>query len=204
MGEKRRRLTADARRERIEEAATSVFAERGYHGGSIDEIARRAGVTPPVVYDHFPSKAALHLHLVELHYAALRGIWRDHVTGSDLAEEIPAAIDAWFRHVHEHPYAARMIFRDTSGDPAVAEAHRRIADDSKEALLPLVAEHLGADAGTVRVDVELAWEALRAVLQGFALWWHDHPDVPRQRIVRAALNATWFGYERSLGRRHAP
>ena len=204
MASGRRRLTADERRQRIEEAATAVFAERGYHGGSIDEIARRAGVTPPVVYDHFPSKAALHLHLVELHYADLRRIWWDHVGGPDLGQQIPVAIDAWFRHVEEHPYAARMIFRDTSGDPAVAEAHRRITDESKEALLPLVAQHLGVEADAVRIEVELAWEGLRAVLQGLALWWSDHPDVPREQIVQAALDAVWFGFERTFAGPETP
>ena len=61
----RRRLSAAARRELIERAATEVFAERGYAGASIDEIARRSGVTPPVVYDHFASKLALFTRLLE-------------------------------------------------------------------------------------------------------------------------------------------
>ena len=58
-------MTAEARREVIEQAALEVFAERGYHGASVDEIARRSGVTPPVVYDHFESKQALHRHMLE-------------------------------------------------------------------------------------------------------------------------------------------
>ena len=55
----RQRLSAEARRELIEQAAGEVFADRGYHGASIDEIARRSGVSPPVVYDHFESKQDL-------------------------------------------------------------------------------------------------------------------------------------------------
>lgn len=194
----RRRLSAVERRHVIEEAATSVFAERGYHGGSMDEIARRAGVTPPVVYDHFESKQHLHLHLVELHFGKLREIWSTHMAGPDIGVEFPRAIDAWFEYVEQHPYASRMLFRDTTGDPAVQAAHQRIADESKAALLPLVAARLDAEVDAVRIDVELGWEALRAVLQGLAMWWYDHPDVPRERLVRGALNATWHGFERLL------
>ena len=197
-GAPRRRLAAEERRKLIEDAATAVFGEHGFHRGSVDEIARRAGVSPPVVYDHFESKRALHLHLVELHYATLRQIWFSHMGGGEIAGQLPTAVDAWFAHVEEQPAVARMLFRDDSGDPDVLEARRRIAGDSRDALLPLVAHHLGVDADAVRIDVELAWEALRAVLQGLALWWLEHPDVPRERVVAAALNAVWTGYERVL------
>src|SRR5918999_4414557 len=99
-------MTADARRETIEVAATEVFAERGYQGASIDEIARRSGVTPPVVYDHFTSKLDLHRRLLERHYADLRGIWREHLfTDDPPAQRISRAFDAWFAYVETHPYA---------------------------------------------------------------------------------------------------
>ena len=56
-------MSAASRREVIEQAATEVFAERGYLGASIDEIARRSGVSAPVVYDHFDSKIDLYRRL---------------------------------------------------------------------------------------------------------------------------------------------
>ena len=68
----RKRMTAAARREVIARAATEVFAERGYQGASVEEIARRSGVTPPVVYDHFDSKQDLYRCLLERHFADLR------------------------------------------------------------------------------------------------------------------------------------
>src|SRR5207247_8425364 len=70
----RKRLTAAARREVIERAATELFAERGFHGASMEEVARRSGVSVPVVYDHFESKRALHRRLLERHYAELREV----------------------------------------------------------------------------------------------------------------------------------
>jgi len=105
------------RRSVIEVAATEVFAERGYQAATIDEIARRSGVSAPVVYDHFESKADLHERLLERHLGEMRTVWAAHLIGDEPAEvRIPRALDAWFAYVESHPYAWRMIFRDTSGD----------------------------------------------------------------------------------------
>jgi AcrR family transcriptional regulator len=198
----RKRLSADARREVIEEAATALFAERGYRGASIDEIARRSGVTVPVIYDHFASKRALYQRLIERHYAELRQIWFDHATGGvPLARWLPDAVDRWFAYVEVHPFAGRMLFRDTTGDPELEAMHRAIQRSSRGALLPLVAEEAAASSTVDPRDplaLELAWETLRAVLQGLALWWYEHPDVPRRRIVDTAMNAIWVGLDRFL------
>jgi AcrR family transcriptional regulator len=195
----RTRLSAADRRSVIEQAATEVFAERGYRGASVEEIARRSGVTAPVVYDHFASKQDLYERLIERHYAELRDVWYRHAaSGEPFAAWMPKAIDAWFGYVEGHPFAGRMLFRDTTGDPRIEAVHRGIQLRSRAALLPLVVE----EASSARVDlgdayaVEMTWEAMRAVLQGLALWWQGHPDVPRERVVATAMNAMWLGFER--------
>ena len=199
----RKRLKADARRELIEQAATEVFAERGYRGASIDEIARRAGVSAPVVYDHFSSKRELHRRLLERHFADLRAVWRDNLGGGDPPERrIARAFDAWFAYVESHPYASRMLFRETSGDPEVEAIHREVAAQSRAALLPLLAREPGAErlAGSADIEaIEMAWEVVRAVLQGLAMWWYEHPHVPRAQVVAVAMNAFWIGFERASG-----
>lgn len=195
----RKRLSAEDRREVIERAATAVFGQRGYRGATIDEIARRSGVTVPVVYDHFVSKRQLYQHLIERSYEQLRSIWLDHAGGGGpISSWIADAIDSWFTYIEQHPFAGRMLFRDTTGDPELVSAHDAILRASREELLPLVARaapHL--DAGQPHA-VELAWETLRSVLQGLALWWYDHPDVPREVIVASAMDAVWIGLERVL------
>lgn len=194
----RKRLSAGDRREVVETAATEVFGERGYRGASIDEIARRSGVTVPVVYDHFASKRELYQHLIERHYEKLRAIWFEHAgSGRALGDWIADAIDAWFAYVEQHPFAGRMLFRDTTGDPDIAAAHRAIQRGSRDELLPLVAEAAAprVDAGEPHA-VELVWETLRSMLQGLALWWYDHPDVPRETMVASAMNSIWIGLDR--------
>ncbi|GAA2092610.1 hypothetical protein GCM10009801_59220 [Streptomyces albiaxialis] len=75
--------------------------------------------------------------------------------------------------------------------------HAAVVEGSRDALLPFFADQIGLtpyEPGDI--EAELAWEACRAVLQGFALWWLDHRDVPRERVVRAAMEALWLGFAR--------
>jgi AcrR family transcriptional regulator len=196
----RKRLSAAERRELIEVAATGLFAEQGYRGASIEEIAKRSGVTPPVVYDHFASKQELYKRLLERHFAELRRVWRRHFVGSGPTEQrIASSFDAWFAYIGEHPFAGRMLFRDTSGDPAVSAMHAEVAAQSRDQVMPLFAAESGAEsiAGSIAEEgLGMAWVVLRGVLQGLAIWWSENPQVPRERVVATAMNALWFGFDR--------
>jgi AcrR family transcriptional regulator len=196
----RRRLSAAARRELIEAAAAEVFAERGYRGASIEQIARRSGVSPPVVYDHFASKLDLYRRLLERHYAELREVWRTTFVGEESpAARIARSFDAWFAYIETHPFAGRLLFQSPSGDAAAEAVHAEVSGASSAAIMPLFAAEPGAEnlAGALdQAGMEMAWVVLRGVLQGLALWWADHPEVPRERVVATAVNALWVGFER--------
>jgi AcrR family transcriptional regulator len=198
----RRRLSAAARREVIVAAAAELFAERGYRGASIEEIARRSGVTPPVVYEHFESKRELYRELLERHFAELREVWREHFVGDDpLERRIAMSFDAWFAYVEAHPFAGRVLFR-YSTDPEIEAVHAEVAERSREAVLPLFAAEPGSENVSGSVDgegIEMVWVVLRGVLQGLAVWWSEHPGVPRERVVATAMNALWIGFERAQG-----
>src|SRR6266536_3832198 len=185
-------MTAEARREVIEQAALEVFAERGYHGASVDEIARRSGVTPPVVYDHFASKLELHKRLLERTRDELLAMWRESLAGDEQAEErIPRALDAWATYVQGNPYAPRMFFIETTGDPDAQAIHPQVQAQSRVALGAILGREPGAEniAGSADAQaLEMAAEVLRAGLTGLAIWWSEHPDVPRERIVATAVN----------------
>lgn len=197
----RKRMSAATRRASIEVAATDVFAERGYRGASIDEIARRSGVTPPVLYDHFASKQDLYKQLLERHFADLRGVWRENLPGEAPARErVARSVDAWFAYIEAHPFAGRMLFRDTSGDPQIEAMHQEVAASSRAAIMGLFADQ--PDVGEVigpeaEEGMEMAWIVMRGVLQGLAMWWYEHPQVPRERVVATAMNALWVGWERT-------
>lgn len=195
---RRKRLTAAARRDVIETAAAEVFAEQGYRA-SVDEIARRSGVTPPVVYDHFASKSELYRRLLERHYADLRAIWSRLIPGEGTLEErIGRSVEAWFAYVGDHPFAGRMLFREPE-DPELAAVHTDVAGRSREAIMALFAEQPGAGnlAGSIEGEgLEMAWVVMRGILQGLATWWYEHPEVPREAVVATSMNALWIGFQR--------
>ena len=200
----RRRLPPDQRRELIEIAAAEVFAERGYRSASVEEIAKRSGISVPVLYDHFASKRDLHRHLLEKHFAELRALWAERlgVLGGKQGQRIRDAIDAWFAYVEGHPYASRMLFADTSGDPEIGAMHREVFDKSRSALLPVLAQEVHLDSNKDEVVVEMLWEGVRGVLQGLARWWSENPTVPRQQVVDAAVTTLWTGLGH-IGKRHS-
>jgi AcrR family transcriptional regulator len=196
----RKRLTAAARREVIELAAMDTFAECGYHGAAMDEIARRSGVTPPVVYDHFASKPALHRRLLERTREELLAMWRENLSGErTLEEQVVQAFDAWARYVEAHPYAARMFFRETTGIVEISAMHREIAADANDALAEILgglpgSNHLRAQGAPLAFA--MASEVIRGGLTELAIWWSEHPEVLREQIVATAMNTVWIGFER--------
>jgi AcrR family transcriptional regulator len=197
---RRRRLPAAERRALILRAATEVFAERGYHGAAMEEIARRSGVSTPVVYDHFDSKVALHIHLLEQTREALLGVWRTHVgTGESAEIRVPRALEAWAAFVEDNREAVRIYYRETTGAPEVEALHRRIQEEARVALGVILGREPGAQhiAGSDDpVAMEMAAEVIRAGLTGLALWWGEHPEIPRSQVVATAVNVVWVGFER--------
>jgi AcrR family transcriptional regulator len=194
----RRRLPAAERRELIARAATELFAERGYHAAAMDEIARRAGVTPPVLYDHFSSKEDLYQQLLARHRLELLAIWREHLLAEGPSEaRVESSLRAWAAYVREHPFAVRMLFRDNSGDPAAGVRYRaeqaRVRADMTPVFSSFPAAAEFADAIGTPAAVEMAVELTRSALTGLAIWWYDHPEITADQIVAVAMNALWVG-----------
>jgi AcrR family transcriptional regulator len=194
-------MSAARRREVIERVATEVFAERGYQGASIDEIARRSGVSAPVVYDHFASKQDLFQRLLVRTRDELLEMWREHLSSDEpAAVRIPRAFAAWAEYVETHPYASRMYFREATGVAEVQAFHAELHEQARTALGAILAREPGAErlAGSGDPEaLQMAAEVMRSGLTGLAVWWNDHPHVPRERIVATAVNVLWTGFERA-------
>jgi AcrR family transcriptional regulator len=203
----RRRLPAPERRELIERAATRVFAEHGYAGASIDEIARRSEVSPPVVYDHFSSKLDLFTRLLERTRDELLAMWVKTLAGDEPTNvRMRRAFDAWAHYVESNRFASRMYFQEATGDPQARAAHRAIQAQGRAALAAILGNEPAAEriAGGDADGLEMAAETMRAGLAGLAIWWDDHPHVPRERIVETAMNVLWTGFARLQDGASAP
>src|SRR5690242_8426358 len=180
----RKRLTRDERRELIERAATELFAEHGYDGAGMDLIARRSGVTVPVLYDHFASKDDLYRRLLERQRDDLVGFWAQRLPLPAGPQALEHLIDAYYQYVEAHPFAYRMYFRDTTHRDIQQQGVTMLA-----ALLKTVPGFEDADQATL----EMSTEVMRTGLIGLALWWQDHPEVSREQVVRAAMRALSMG-----------
>jgi len=183
------------RRARIEDAGLEAFASRGYEATSVGEIARAAGVTRTVLYDHFPSKQALYLSLLERESAQLL----DHVAMRILAEgsqeeRMRNTIDAYLSFVETHPLAWQMLTREGAGDPEIAAAEDTMRAHSAQAVRTLLSADLlaaGVDPASERAEVLI--ELAASAVEGVARWAHDHPSMPREQLVDSAMELLWDG-----------
>jgi AcrR family transcriptional regulator len=198
--EPRRRLKKSQRREVIEQAASALFAEHGYAGTRLEDIAAAAGVTKQLLYQHFSSKKALHMALLAKHRdELLAGLAQDMAAPGPLAERLPQVLDRWFAYVEEHPYALAMLFRDTTGDPEVQAFYRELQASARRANVALLQAEPELEVPEERIE-PLA-EFARSATTGLALWWADHPDVPRATVVAVAADMLVSGFGGTRSRR---
>ena len=183
----------------MEEAAIAVFAERGFKGASMGEIAKRSGVSVPVVYDHFPGKLDLYKRVMERTRNGLLEMWGASLFGDDPFDvRIRRGIEAWSRFVEANRVATRMYFREASGgDPEAEALHQEIAGQTRVAL-GVVLGQLVAEPHD-QEQLEMHAEIIRAGLVGLALWWYEHPHVPRERIAEAGIDVLFRGYLSAAG-----
>ena len=200
----RRRLSAGERRERILAAATEVFAERGYNGASMGEIAARAGVVASVIYDHFGSKRELAVHLLELHGAALIERTIVELEPAPPRELVRTSIDLFFRFMEQDPFVWRFLFRDPPADAEIATAHKRIQSQATEGITAMIRGARQPAATLAGVEYERATVMLAKTaqegLQGLAKWWFENRDVPRDEVVAIADALLWEGFGTLLER----
>jgi AcrR family transcriptional regulator len=182
----RRRLAPAERRALIEQAAARLFAERGYETTTVEHICAAAGVSKPMLYRHFESKKDLCMRLMERRRdelaAAPLGTFLE--TEGLVEQRLEAMIDAWFAHVAEHPYSARVLFQDVTGDTQLRELQRELRRRQRAADVAMLREF---GPPLPEAELEPLGEVIRSSLTGLALWWLDHADVPRASVVSAML-----------------
>jgi len=112
----KRRMRAPERRRQILEVARKVFGRRGYHTVTMDSVAKEAGVTKPILYDHFPSKRELYLALLEADLANLQKRLAEGLENSrGNRERIRASFQTYFDFVDEHAEGFRLLMQEAVG-----------------------------------------------------------------------------------------
>jgi AcrR family transcriptional regulator len=179
-----RRMPADQRRATITRAAGRLFARDGYAATRLDDVAAAAGVSKPIVYRHFESKKALYMSLLVKHRDDLPTFFDglDPTAPADAA--VRAILERWLDYVRENQHAWVMLFRDSSGDEEIRALRREVNLRAREVLAAFIADQAGS---RIPADqVEPTAELLTSGLAGMALWWIDHPEVPKPVILEVA------------------
>lgn len=163
------RLPRQARRRQLLGAAREVFVAQGYHAAAMDEIAERAGVSKPVLYQHFPGKLDLYLALLDESVAELVGAVSEALASTtDNAQRVPATFRAFFDYVSGAGEAFRLVFEsDLSNEPAVRARLDRAMFECAE----MVSEFIRSDAGVSDDEADLLGMALVGMAQVSSRYW---------------------------------
>jgi len=133
----RRRLTAATRRRQLIDVALETFATYGFNETTMEDIASAAGVTKPLLYQHFDSKRALYLELIDDVAARLIDtLAAAALEGARTRQQVEAVFEAYFRFTIDNQSAVRMLF-DAPHDEELARGLRTIEDSIAEFLAPL-------------------------------------------------------------------
>lgn len=186
----RARLTADERRTQLLEVAGGLFADLGYHGLSMETLAEAAGVSKPVLYQHFPSKRELYLALVHATIAEMEAQVRKALDGtSDNRARVYGAIGAYVDFVEDRRFP--LLFGP--GGPADDAEVARVVQDAEERLAEAVGSIIAADAGLGMPAALLLSSALRGLALDGARWWREHGGVDKPEAVRLLSRLAWRG-----------
>ena len=163
------RLSRPARRKQLLEAARQVFVAHGYHAAAMDDIAEQAGVSKPVLYQHFPGKLELYLALLDTHCDALLDRIREAMAGTtDNKARLRDAVRVYYDFVGHESEAFRLIFEsDLRNEPTVDERVKRVIHVSISAVTDMIV----SETGLGRDQAELLAAGLVGAAETSARFW---------------------------------
>ncbi|OLM29765.1 Transcriptional regulator, TetR family [Pseudonocardia sp. Ae717_Ps2] len=186
------RLSHGARRAQLLLAARDVFADQGYHAAAMDDIAERAGVSKPVLYQHFPGKLELYQALLTTYAEELVERVSNAIERTEHNKErVQAAVAAYFDFVAGEGKAYRLVFEsDLRGDPEAAA----LVESALDRCIDAVAGAVTADAGLDQDRARLLAVGLVGLSQVGAQFWLDSDQrVPRDEAVALMASLAWRG-----------
>ena len=192
-----KRLPARQRRRQLVGVALTLFAERGFNATTMDDIAEAAGVTKPLLYQHFTSKRALYLELVGEVGQQLRDAIAQAYAGAETARQmVEAGFAAYFRLVMTHEDAFRLLFgSDLPNDPELSGALRAVEEAVAEVVSTMI------DAGLDLSHRRLLASAIVGMAEAGCRNWLTTKTLPANEpdegdialLARRLADLTWAG-----------
>jgi AcrR family transcriptional regulator len=184
-------MTGSERRHQLINIARSLFAERGYESTSIEEVAHRAGVSKPVVYEHFGGKEGLYAVVVDREMSALLDGITSSLTNNRYRPRVERVVLALLTYVEERTDGFRLLLRDSPASISSGTYSSLINDAVNQ-----VASILAGDFTRRGLDPELAplyAQALVGSVTMTAQWWVEAREPSKEVVAAHLVNMMWNG-----------
>ena len=184
-------MTAAERREQLIEIGRGLFAERGFDGASIEEVASRAGVSKPVVYEHFGGKEGLYAVVVDREVRRLLGMMQEALTGGQPRMLLEQAAFALLDYIEHAPDGFRILVRDSPIGSTTGSFVSIIGDVASRVEHILAAEFRsrGYDAEAAPMYAQM----LVGMVGTLGQWWLDERKPSKQEVAAHLVNLAWHG-----------
>jgi AcrR family transcriptional regulator len=186
------RLPRGERRAQLLDSALEVFVAQGYHAAAMDDIAERAGVSKPVLYQHFPGKLDLYLALLDSACDLVIDRCRQALASTpDNKTRVAAAMAAFYTYVADQRGAFRLVFEsDLTSEPAVREHVERVTTECAA----MIADVIHDDTGLPAPQSRLLAVSLVGMAQVSARFWMSEPSgLSRPAAVELVSGLAWRG-----------
>ncbi len=188
---RRVRMTGKERREQLLDVGRALFAERGFEGTSVEEIAHKAGVSKPVVYEHFGGKEGLYAVVVDREMRMLLDMVTSALTGGHPRELLEQAAFALLDYIERSTDGFRILVRDSPVAQSTGTFASLISDIATQ-----VEDILGLEFKQRGFEPKLAPMYAQALVGMVALtgqWWLDVRRPKKADVAAHLVNLAWNG-----------
>jgi AcrR family transcriptional regulator len=187
----RSRMTAAERREQLILISRGLFAERGFDGTSIEEVASRAEVSKPVVYEHFGGKEGLYAVVVDREVRSLLDMMTRALTAGHPRVLLEQAAFALLDYIEQNPDGFRILVRDSPIGSASGSFVSIIGDIASRVEYILAAEFKsrGFDAKAAPMYAQM----LVGMVGTTGQWWLDERKPSKEQVAAHLVNLAWHG-----------
>jgi len=183
----RRRMTGKERREQLLGIGRRLFAERGFEGTSIEEIAAQAGVSKPVVYEHFNNKEGLYAVVVDREVERLLAMATAILSGANTREKFEAAAVALLRYIEDNSDGFRILVRD-SPSPGAGTFGSLLSDLARQ--VEYMLGDFFRDRGYDQKLAPMYAQMLVGMVAVTGQWWLSQLDRSPSISAKAAMGAS--------------
>jgi AcrR family transcriptional regulator len=187
----RARMSSAERREQLIDVARSLFAERGFEGSAIEEIASRAGVSKPIVYEHFGGKEGLYAVVVDREVRQLLSMMRSALTGDDPRTLLEQAAIALLDYIDHSSDGFRILVRDSPVGSASGSFVTIISDVASR--VEYIVEEEFRQRGFDAEIAPLYAQMLVGMVGTTGQWWLDVRQPGKREVAAHLVNLAWYG-----------